>query len=145
MPLQQPRRTKFLTQHRGTRKGKATRGNFLAFGDLGIQALGPAWVSAAQIEAVRVVLTKNLGRGGKVWVRIFPDKPVSKKPAETRMGKGKGDTDHWVAVVKPGRILFETAGTSPSTMIPILQHAIQKLSFPCRIVQRFSLPTGGRK
>jgi len=106
--------------------------------------MGPGWVTAPQIEAVRVVLTKNLGRGGKVWVRIFPDKPVSKKPAETRMGKGKGDTDHWVAVVKPGRILFEIAGVSPSTMIPILHHAIQKLSVPCRVVQRFSTPVGGK-
>ena len=134
MPLLQPKRTKFRYSQRGRRKGKETRANTLAFGEVGIMAAEPGWVKAAQIEAARVVLTRTLGRGGRVWVRVFPDKPVTKKPAETRQGKGKGEIDHWVAVVKPGRILFEAAGVAPEKMTSDMRQASQKISVKCKIV-----------
>lgn len=134
MPLLQPRRTKFRQSQRGRRKGKETRTNTLAFGEFGIMAVEPGWLKAAQIEAARVVLTRTLGRGGRVWVRVFPDKPVSKKPAETRMGKGKGEIDHWVAVVHPGRILFEAAGVPRDKILSDMRQAVQKLSVQCKVV-----------
>jgi len=105
-----PKRVKFRKTHRGRRKGKATRGATVTFGEFGLQAMAPAWISSRQIEAARVAITRTIKRGGKVWIRIFPDKPVTKKPAETRMGKGKGAPEFWVAVVKPGRVLFEIEG-----------------------------------
>src|SRR2546422_10892924 len=105
-----PSRTKYRRQHRGRMKGTAQRGNALAFGEFGLQALEPCWMEARQIESARIALTRYMKRGGKVWIRVFPDKPISAKPAETRMGSGKGAVDHWVAVVKPGRIIFGIAG-----------------------------------
>ena len=105
-----PSRTKYRRQHRGRMKGAAQRGNALAFGQYGLQALEPCWMEARQIEAARIALTRFMKRGGKVWIRVFPDKPITAKPAETRMGSGKGAVDHWVAVVKPGRIIFEIGG-----------------------------------
>src|SRR5919205_2942967 len=105
-----PSRTKYRRQHRGRMKGAAQRGNTLAFGEFGLQALEPCWMEARQIEAARIALTRFMKRGGKVWIRVFPDKPITAKPAETRMGSGKGAVDHWVAVVKPGRMLFEISG-----------------------------------
>jgi len=107
MPMLMPKRVKYRKAQRGRMKGIATRGSTLAFGDYGLKALEPGWVTNRQIEAARVALTRSLKRGGKVWIRVFPDKPVTKKPAETRMGKGKGNPEFWVAVVRPGRILFE--------------------------------------
>ncbi|MGH8102942.1 MAG: 50S ribosomal protein L16, partial [bacterium] len=130
----QPKRTKFRYSHRGRRKGKETRANTLAFGEMGIMAIEPGWLNAAQIEAARVVLTRTLGRGGRVWLRVFPDKPVSKKPAETRMGKGKGELSHWVAVVRPGRILFEAAGVPRDKMVSDMAQAAQKISVKCKVV-----------
>ena len=107
-----PKRVKYRRQHRGRMKGKALRGNFVAYGQYGIQATEPCWITDNQIEAARIAINRRLRRGGKVWIKIFPDKPVTKKPAETRMGKGKGAPEYWVAVVKPGRVLFEIAGVS---------------------------------
>ena len=107
-----PKRVKYRKQHRGRRRGKAYRGSEMNFGEFGIKAVEPAWLTNRQIEAARVAVTRHIKRGGKVWIRIFPDKPVTVKPAETRMGKGKGAPDHWVAVVKPGRILFELEGVT---------------------------------
>ncbi|MFH1379191.1 MAG: 50S ribosomal protein L16, partial [bacterium] len=107
-----PRRVKYRKSHRGRLTGKAARGNSVSFGEYGMMALEPSWITARQIEASRVALTRYTKKGGKLWVRIFPDKPVSKKPAETRMGKGKGNAEFWVAVVKPGRIMFEMDGVS---------------------------------
>ena len=105
-----PKRTKFRKQQRGRRRGKAIRGSSLSFGDIGLKAIEPAWITNTQIEAARVAINRHIKRGGKMWIRIFPDKPITKKPAETRMGKGKGAPEGWVAVVKPGRILFELEG-----------------------------------
>src|SRR5512133_3823968 len=105
-----PKRVKYRKQHRGRMKGMATRGNFVAYGDYGIASTEPCWITANQIEAARIAINRYVKRGGQVWIKIFPDKPVTAKPAETRMGSGKGAPDHWVAVVKPGRILFEIAG-----------------------------------
>ena len=107
-----PSRTKYRKQHRGRMKGTAHRGNSLAFGEYGLQAMEPVWLEARQIESARIALTRFMKRGGKVWIRVFPDKPITGKPAETRMGSGKGAVDHWVAVVKPGRIIFELSGVS---------------------------------
>ena len=107
-----PKRVKYRKQHRGRMKGKATRGNFVAYGDFGLISTEPVWITSNQIEAARVAINRFIRRGGQVWIKIFPDKPVSSKPAETRMGSGKGSPDHWVAVVKPGRVLVEIAGVS---------------------------------
>jgi large subunit ribosomal protein L16 len=107
-----PKRTKFRKQHRGRMTGKAFRGSKVEFGEFGLKALEPAWITSRQIEAARIAMTRHIKRGGRVWIRIFPDKPVTAKPAETRMGKGKGTPEYWVAVVKPGRILFEIEGVS---------------------------------
>jgi len=131
-----PKRVKFRKCHRGRIKGKAQRGNFVAFGEFGLQALEPAWITAQQIEAGRVAATHFLRREGKLWVRIFPDKPVSSKPLETRMGKGKGEPDHWVAVVKPGRILFELGGVPEDLARQALRRVAHKMPIRTRMVTR---------
>ena len=131
-----PKRVKYRKQQRGRRRGKAYRGCEINFGEFGIKALEPAWLTNKQIEAARVALTRRIKRGGKVWVCIFPDKPVTVKPAETRMGKGKGAPDHWVAVIKPGRILFELEGVSLDLAKEALALAAHKLPIKTRFVTR---------
>jgi len=132
----QPRRTKYRKQHRGRMKGVASRGNTVAFGQYGLQALEPAWITDRQIEAARVALTRHIRRGGKVWIRIFPDKPYTKKPAETRMGGGKGSPEYWVAVVKPGRVMFELAGVPEDVAREAMRLAGHKLPIRTRFVKR---------
>jgi len=132
----QPKRVKYRKSHRGRLKGRASAGNKVEFGDFGLQALEPAWVTSRQIEAARRAITRHIRRGGNVWVRIFPDKPASKKPAETRMGGGKGPPDHWVAVVKPGRILFEMGGVSEAVAREAMRLASHKLPINSRFVTR---------
>jgi len=131
-----PKRVKYRKQMRGRLKGKASRGTEVAFGEYGLQALEPAWITARQIEAARRAIVRHIRRRGKYWIRIFPDKPVTAKPAETRMGKGKGAVDHWVAVVKPGRILFELAGVSEEQAREAMRLAAHKLPIKCRFVVR---------
>jgi large subunit ribosomal protein L16 len=131
-----PKRVKYRRQMRGNRRGKAYRGSTIAFGEYGLKALDPCWVSDRHIEAARVALTRKIKRGGKVWIRIFPDKPVTKKPAETRMGKGKGAPEYWVAVVKPGRIMFELEGVSEELARKAMKLAADKLPLRCRFVSR---------
>jgi large subunit ribosomal protein L16 len=131
-----PKRVKYRRQHRGRMKGKAKGGTEIQFGEYGIQALEPAWVDSRQIEAARIAMTRYIKRGGKVWIRIFPDKPVTKKPAETRMGKGKGSPEFWVAVVKPGRIMFELAGVREDTAKEAIRLAANKLPIKTRFVKR---------
>jgi len=131
-----PKRVKFRKQQRGRRKGKAYRGADIDFGEFGLKALEPAWITNRQIEAARVALTRYIKRGGKVWIRIFPDKPVTFKPAETRMGKGKGAPEYWVAVVKPGRILFELEGVDESVAKEALRLASAKLPIKTKFVSR---------
>ncbi len=132
----QPRRVKYRKVHRGRRKGKAQAGNSVAFGEYGLQALEPAWLTSRQIEAARRAIVRHIRRGGQIWIRIFPDKPVSKKPAETRMGGGKGSPEHWVAVVKPGRMLFELAGVKEETAKEALRLASHKLPIDVQVVAR---------
>ena len=132
----QPKRVKFRKVHRGHRRGPANSGNTMAFGEFGLQALSAAWIDSRQIEAARRAITHHMKRGGKVWIRIFPDKPVTAKPAETRMGSGKGAPDHWVAVVKPGRMLFEVAGVSDELAREALRLAAHKLPIETRFIQR---------
>jgi large subunit ribosomal protein L16 len=132
----QPKRTKFRKVHRGRLKGQATAGNTIVFGEFALQALEPAWITARQIEAARRAITHHLKRGGKVWIRIFPDKVVTAKPAETRMGSGKGSPSHWVAVVKPGRILFEVAGVRPELAQEAMRLAMHKLPIKTRFLVR---------
>ena len=132
----QPKRVKYRKHHRGHRRGRAQSGNEVSFGELGLQATTAAWVDGRQIEAARRAITHHLRRGGKVWIRIFPDKPATKKPAETRMGSGKGAPDHWVAVVKPGRILFEMAGVDHEAAIEAMRLASHKLPVATRVVVR---------
>jgi len=132
----QPKRTKYRKSFRGRRKGVASTGSSIDFGEFGLKALAADWITSRQIEAARVAVTRHLHRGGQVWVRVFPDKSVSKKPAEVRMGGGKAAVDHWVAVVKPGRILFEVAGVSPQEAVEALRLASHKLPIPTRTVQR---------
>ncbi len=134
-----PARVKFRKQHRGRLKGSAHKGCNLAFGEFGLQALRNHWITARQIEAARVTLARYTKKGGKIWVRIFPDKPVSKKPAETRMGKGKGDPAFWVAVVKRGRIMFEMEGISVADAKRAIRLATDKLPIPCQFVERPSI------
>jgi large subunit ribosomal protein L16 len=136
MPLLVPSRTKYRRQHRGRMKGQAMRGNTLSFGDFGLQALEPCWMEARQIEAARIALTRFMKRGGKVWIRVFPDKPITAKPAETRMGSGKGAVDHWVAVVKPGRIIFEIGGVSEEIAKEAIRLASHKLPIKTRFIKR---------
>jgi large subunit ribosomal protein L16 len=135
MPLL-PARTKFRKSHRGSRAGNAKGGATLAFGEFGIQALGRGWMTGAQIEAARVAITRNMKRKGKVWIRVFPHKPVSKKPAETRMGKGKGSTEFWVAVIRPGTVLFEITGVSATVARDSMRLADNKIPFRCRFISR---------
>jgi len=137
-----PRKVRYRKVQRGTMRGKATRGTTLLYGELGLQALEPSWITNTQIEAARVAMTRHMRRGGKVWIRIFPDKPVTKKPAETRMGGGKGSPEMWVAVVKPGRIMFEVAGVSTEVAREALRLAAQKLPIKCKIVERLAVAGG---
>lgn len=131
-----PKRVKYRKAQRGRIKGKATRGNTVAFGDFGLKALEPHWITARQIEACRVALSRKMKRDGKIWIRIFPDKPVTKKPLETRMGKGKGAPEFWVAVVKPGRVLFEVGGVDQELAYKALKLAAHKLPIKTKIVTR---------
>lgn len=131
-----PKRTKYRKQMRGRMKGRATRGTVVSFGEFGIQALEPGWITSRQIEAARRAIVRYVRRRGKYWIRIFPDKPVTVKPAETRMGKGKGPVDHWVAVVKPGRIMFELSGVSEDMAREAMRLAEHKLPIRCQFVKR---------
>ncbi len=131
-----PSRTKYRRQHRGRMRGEAHRGNTLAFGEYGLQALEPCWMEARQIESARIALTRFMKRGGKVWIRVFPDKPVTAKPAETRMGSGKGAVDHWVAVIKPGRIIFEVGGVNEEIAKEAIRLASHKLPIKSRFITR---------
>ena len=137
-----PKRVKYRRVHRGRLKGKATRGNTVTYGDFGLQALEPAWITSNQIEAARVAMTRYTKRGGKVWIKIFPDKPVTEKPAETRMGSGKGSPEYWVAVVKPGRVLFEIAGVAEADAREALRLAAHKLPIKCKFIRK-EQPAGG--
>lgn len=132
----QPKRTKFRKQQRGRMKGFAQRGNTVAFGEYGLKAMGRGWITARQIEAARVAMTRSVKRGGKIWIRVFPDKPVTKKPIETRQGKGKGAPDHWVAVVRPGKVMFEIEGVPEDTAAHAMKLAASKLPIPVRFVKR---------
>ncbi len=138
----EPKKVKFRKVQKGRRRGTAHRGSTLAFGDYGLKALGRGWMSAREIEAARVALTRYLKRGGKVWIRIFPDKPLTKKPLETRMGKGNGATEKWVAVVQPGRILFEMEGVEAVLAKEAFRLAAHKLSIPTVMVERRGLVHG---
>ena len=131
-----PKKVKHRKVQRGKRRGKAWRGSTLSFGEFGLKAVGVGWVTDRQIEAARVAINRHIKRGGKLWIRIFPDKPITKKPAETRMGKGKGAPEQWVAVVKPGRMLFEVEGVPESLAARAMQLAAQKLSISTRFVSR---------
>ncbi len=131
-----PKRVKYRKSHRGRRAGNAQRGHRVAFGDMGLKAMEAAWITSRQIESCRIAITRKMKRDGKVWIRIFPDKPVSKKPLETRMGKGKGNPEFWVAVVKPGRIMFETSGTTKELQTEALSLASYKLPIKTKIVSR---------
>jgi large subunit ribosomal protein L16 len=131
-----PKRVKFRKQMKGRMRGKATRGNYVAFGDFGLQAMDCGWISNRSIEAARIAMTRHIKRGGKVWIRIFPDKSITKKPLEVRMGKGKGNPEGWVAVVRPGRIMFELQGVAPDVAKRALELAAAKLPVKCKIVER---------
>jgi large subunit ribosomal protein L16 len=139
-----PKRTKYRKMMRGRMTGKAYRGAEINFGEYALQATEPAWVSSRQIEAARRAITNYLKRGGKVWIRIFPDKPVTQKPAETRMGSGKGNPEYWVAVVKPGRVMFEVAGVSRAQAEEALRRAAMKMPMDCRFIERshIGVPSG---
>jgi len=134
-----PKRVKWRKHHRGRLKGRAFRGSRVFYGEYGLQALDPAWITDRQIEAARVALTRHMKRGGKVWVKVFPQKPVTAKPAETRMGGGKGAPEYWVAVVKPGRVLFEVAGVSEDVAREAMRRASHKLPVKTRFVRREDL------
>ena len=140
-----PKRTKHRKMHRGNRRGMAARGAELAFGQYGLQALEDCWMTNRQIEAARRAMTRRVKRGGKIWIRVFPDKPVTKKPAETRMGSGKGAPDHWVAVVKPGRILFEMAGVPHDEATEAMRLAAHKLPVATKVVAREGAVEGGER
>jgi len=131
-----PKRVKFRRPHRGVMKGKATRGITVSYGEYGLQALEAAWITNRQIEAARIAMTRYIKRGGQVWIKIFPDKPITAKPAETRMGSGKGSPEYWVAVVKPGRIMFEIAGVDEETAREALRLAAHKLPIKTKFVSR---------
>ena len=137
-----PKRVKRRKQFRGSMRGKALRGNKITYGEYGIVATEPAWITANQIEAARVAMTRYIKRGGKVWIKIFPDNPVTAQPAETRMGKGKGNLEYWVAVVKPGRVMFEISGVSEEIAKEALRLAVHKLPIKCKIVSREALEGG---
>ncbi len=138
-----PKRVKYRRVHRGRLKGKALRGNFVSNGEWGLQATEPAWITSNQIEAARIAMTRYTKRGGKVWIKIFPDKPVTEKPAETRMGSGKGSPEYWVAVVKPGRVMFEIAGVPEETAREALRLASHKLPIKSKIIKREDTEKGG--
>ena len=140
-----PKRVKYRRAHRGNMKGKAYRGNKVTYGDFGIQALEPAWITSNQIESARIAMTRYIKRGGQVWIKIFPDKPVSKKPMGTRMGSGKGTPEYWVAVVKPGRVLFEIQGVPEETAREAMRLAMHKLPIKCKFVAKESSETGGEQ
>jgi large subunit ribosomal protein L16 len=131
-----PRRVKHRKQHRGRLTGAAKGGTTISHGDFGIQALEPAWLTARQIEAARIAMTRHIKRGGKVWITVFPDKPITQKPAETRMGSGKGNPEYWVAVVKPGRVLFELSGVDEALARAAMERAIQKLPMKAKFIVR---------
>ena len=131
-----PKRVKYRRVHRGRMKGNATRGNTLTYGDYGLQALEPAWITSNQIEAARRAMTRYVKRGGNIWIKIFPDKPVTEKPAETRMGSGKGSPEYWVAVVKPGRVLFEMGGVSEEIAREAMRLAAHKLPMKTKFITR---------
>lgn len=131
-----PKRTKYRKQMRGRMRGKAYRGSDISFGEIGLQSTEPAWITSRQIEASRRAITNYLKRGGKVWIRVFPDKPVTKKPAEVRMGSGKGSTEYWVAVIKPGRVLFEIGGVSQERAEEALRRAAMKMPMKCKVLVR---------
>ncbi len=137
-----PKRVKHRKQFRGSMAGKATRGNTISYGDYGIVCLEPCWIKSNQIEAARIAMTRYIKRGGKVWIKIFPDKPVTTKPLGTRMGSGKGSTEYWVAVVKPGRVMFEIAGVAEETAREALRLATHKLPCKCKIVSKADLEGG---
>ena len=137
-----PKRVKRRKQFRGSMAGKASRGNKIVYGEFGIVAMEPAWIRSNQIEAARIAMTRHIKRGGKVWIKIFPDKPVTKKPAETRMGSGKGNPEFWVAVVKPGRVLFEISGVQEDVAREALRLATHKLPCKCKVVSRADLEGG---
>ena len=132
----QPKRTKFRKMHKGRTKGKATSGNTLSFGSFGLQSLEPGWITDRQIEAARIAMTRYIKRGGRIWIRIFPDKPITQKAAETRMGKGKGNPEYWVTVVKPGRILYEMEGVEPAVAREAFRLASNKLPVKTRFVEQ---------
>jgi len=134
--MMMPRKVAHRKHHRGRTRGMAKGGASLAFGEYGIQALEPGWITARQIEAARIAMTRSIKRGGKVWINVFPDKPVTEKPAETRMGSGKGNPERWVAVVKPGRVLFELAGVAEPLAREAMNRAIQKLPIKAKIIVR---------
>ena len=134
-----PKRVKYRRQHRGRMKGKAQKGNTLAYGEYGLQALDSTWLTANQIEAARRAMTRYIKRGGNIWIKVFPDKPVSKKPAEVRMGSGKGAPEYWVAVVKPGRVLFEMSGVSEEVAREAMRLAAQKLPIKTKFIQRLEV------
>lgn len=136
-----PKRVKFRRQHRGRMRGKAMRGNFVSSGEYGLQASECGWITSRQIEAARIAMTRYIKRGGQVWIKIFPHKPVTEKPAETRMGSGKGSPEYWVAVVKPGRVMFEIAGVPEETAREAMRLAMHKLPIKCKFVSRAE--TGG--
>ena len=136
-----PKRVKYRRQQRGRMKGKATRGNFVAYGEYGLMATEPCWITANQIEAARIAMTRYTKRGGQVWIKIFPDKPVTQKPAETRMGSGKGSPEYWVAVVKPGRVLFEIAGVPEDVAHEAMRLAAHKLPCKTKFVARAAAET----
>lgn len=138
-----PKRVKYRRVHRGRLTGKATRGNKVSHGEFGLVALEPAWITSNQIEAARIAMTRYIKRGGQVWIKIFPDKPVTKKPLETRMGKGKGAPEYWVAVVKPGRVMFEIAGVDKELAQEAMRLAANKLPIKCKFVTKEE--TGGEQ
>ncbi|MEG1686522.1 MAG: 50S ribosomal protein L16 [Angelakisella sp.] len=133
-----PKRVKYRRVHRGRMTGKATRGNVVTYGDYGLQATEPAWISSNQIEAARIAMTRYIKRGGQVWIKIFPDKPVTQKPAETRMGSGKGSPEYWVAVVKPGRVMFEIGGVPEEDAREAMRLAAHKLPIKCKFVSKIT-------
>ena len=135
-----PKRVKYRRQQRGRMKGKATRGNTVSYGEYGLQALEPSWITSNQIEAARIAMTRYIKRGGQVWIKIFPHKPVTEKPAETRMGSGKGSPEYWVAVVKPGRVMFEIAGVSEETAREAMRLAMHKLPIKCKFIKKETAP-----
>ena len=138
-----PKRVKYRRVHRGRLKGKASRGNTVTYGEYGLVALEPAWITSNQIEAARIAMTRYIKRGGQVWIKIFPDKPITEKPAETRMGSGKGSPEYWVAVVKPGRVLFEIAGVEKELAAEAMRLAANKLPSKCKLVTKEE--TGGEQ